>query len=354
MKLTRVLAASAAVALIGGSTFMIAGAAQADPANPTTDYVVASQFGAEGSSYPASGWFTGTIANPGTITSGVSGLVVTANEQLLNSTTPATGLASLVATADVRATGPIAFQIPIFANVNGTANTGFTTLVPNGTGQAGIDADAWHVTTAVVNGVTPVLTPGTTYTIQAIEDALTAQASATPYKILAYGVIVANGFTATLHSVSWNGVTSRFTPAPTASATPTKLTAADASDAAKGVTATFTGFVPGETVSFGFGNAGSGGQYGVPTTADTAGSVTVHFVSTTTLDLGTYSLTALGATSGVSAVVGFDVVAAAITAPILPVTGADMLPFAVAGGTLLLIGLGFGFAARRRRTLAQD
>ena len=364
MKLSRILATGAAAALVGASAFALAGSATAAdaPANPpyATNYVTASQFGSEAAQpgYPQ-GWFTGTIAGQGTITSGVSGLAITANEQLLNGTTPTAGLSDLVNGNDanniqpleVKATGTVAFQIPIFANVNGTANTGFTTLVPNGIGQAGIDADAWHVTQNVSVGGVPVLIVGQTYTIEQIEGIIEEVGSPVPYQILAYGIIVADGFTATLQSVTWNNVTSQFTPQSTATITPATITPADLADATKGVTATFTGFVPGETVSFGIGTGNSGD--GLPDTAvaDETGTVVLRYFSAAPLDVGTYFLSAFAATSGASAIGSFVVAAAVVTAadPELAATGVDSTPYLISGGVLLLLGLGFGAASILRR-----
>ena len=367
MTLSRVLATGAAIALIGASAFALAGSATAAdaPANPpfATNYVTAGQFGSEAAqpNYPQ-GWFTGTIANQGTITSGVSGLAITANEQLLNGTTPLAGLSDLVNGNDanriqpleVNATGPVAFQIPIFANVNGTANTGFTTLVPNGIGQTGIDADAWHVTQNVSVGSVPVLLTGQTYTIEQIEGIIEEVGSPVPYKILAYGIIVADGFTATLQSVTWNNVTSQFTPQSTAVITPATLTPAETADATKGVTATFTGFLPGETVTFGIGTGNSGDSLPDTAVADETGSVTLRFISATPLDPGTQFLSAFGTDSGATASGSFVVAVAAVTAvvadPALAATGIDSTPYLISGGILVLLGLGFGFIALRRRS----
>lgn len=154
-----------------------------------------------------------------------------------------------------------------------------------------------------------------------------------------------------LQSITWNDVTSRFTPAPTATVSPATVTPADSANAAKGVTGVFTGFIPGETVEFGLSTTSSGGPTGETAVADPNGSVTYHFVSPTALDLGTYSLIALGNTSTVNVSASFQVVA---PAPELASTGTNAAPYVFAGGALLILGLGFGAVALRRRALGRD
>jgi len=354
MKLSRILATGAAAALIGASAFALAGSASAAPVaapDPDVTYVTSSQLVPEVSPYPRA-WFRGDVSAPvGSSTSGLAGLTLAGNQLILNGETPSTGLVGLVDDADFVASGPVAFQIALFSNFAG-ADTGFTTLVPDDITLAGLASTAsWHTTAAIRNSSNVVVHAADSSATLA-QFAATLDAETTPYVILAYGVYVGIPFTSTLHSISWNGVTSSFMPVPTADLSTTSISTADVVDPTKGVTATYTGFAPGEEVQFGYGTGAFGGDYGDPVVADANGSATIQFVGDSGFAVGSVQFVGIGQTSGARVAATFAVVAVAVVSPADPelaATGVDSTPYLISGGALVLLGLGFGAASLRRR-----
>ncbi|GAA2087197.1 hypothetical protein GCM10009840_26320 [Pseudolysinimonas kribbensis] len=347
MKLTRLVAASAATALLGAAALAAATPAFAIPA-PSTQYVTASQFVAEASPYPHQ-WFKGNVTAPvGTYTSVPTGLTVNGNAQPLNGDTPTTGLANLVSGASFTADGPAAFQIPIFTNTDATdaaSPTGFTTLVPDDITPGALHTTTWHSTQDISRAGTVQYTANTShFALADLETYLSGDT--TPYTILAYGFYVDSSFTTTLHTVTWDGVTTDFMAAPTATLSATSLTTKQVTST--GIDATFTGFVPGELVDFGYGSGQSGDSYGAPVAADANGTVSVHFVAPTGFTAGTYTLGAYGETSTFSAVGTFTVADPAPAAS-LAATGIDATPYLIAAAALLVFGAAFGVIAWRRR-----
>lgn len=236
--------------------------------------------------------------------------------------------------------GEIAFQIPLFAN--GAADTGFTTLVPEVHGDLGLHSiapNSWRTTQAIpannVTGNNTAYAADDTATLAEFEAAL-----GTDYEILAFGAYLPLTKSAVVSHITWAGNTHWFLPAPTATITPASISKTDASDT--GVTGVFTGFVPNESVEIGLGTGFSGGAIDM-TTADANGVVTYTLVLDADPGLGTYTLSAFGA-SGVSAFAEFEVVADA-----LPPTGVEAAPVMFAGAALILLGAGFVVFTRRRR-----
>ncbi len=99
-----------------------------------------------------------------------------------------------------------------------------------------------------------------------------------------------------------------------------------------GVTATFTGFAPGATVSFGIASASTGSEAGPDAVADADGTATLHFVpklGTIYANVGQYSLSAFTAAGAVRAApLTFSVTAdaadtnpALVTTSVTPVAG---------------------------------
>lgn len=200
MKNVRVPAAAAAIAL--GISASIAFAL---PAAAADSYVVDGDIAVEGASYPNQ-WFTG---NPQPTTAPVfteDGLDITGQTQLLYGTNAsdldgATFL-DLIAGAAVDASGTWTFQVPVF--LDGANGTGFTTFRPATAGD--IDVASW-ITSQAVGGYSAneVITSGQ------IADLLDGAADPV---LLAYGIFVNPGDTATLASITWNGNTAFFVPEP--------------------------------------------------------------------------------------------------------------------------------------------
>jgi len=301
MKLSRIIATGAVAALVGVSTIAIGGAAVA-----ADSYTNDTQFPAETSPYSA-GWFTGG-GSTGAIDSTPSGLSLTGRYQILNGTTPTTGLGALVDGADFTViSGNANFQIPLFTD--GVANTGFTTLRPDNFGPVGLNPLAGWTT----SGTFGTFAAGSSHTIPEYVAELTALGD--DYEILAFGLIVPVGSSAVISSITWAGNTHWFLPAPTATITPTSITVADVSNTAKGVTGVFTGFVPNEPITIFLSTGNSGGPIDTAT-ADANGTVTYRYVpSAADAAVGTYFLGAIGDNSDVNVSDTFAVIANSAATP---------------------------------------
>ncbi len=226
MKFSRIIASTGAVALVAASVLLGAGVAQA------ADYfVTADDFGVEGDSYPQ-GWFVGDMGTQtgGSIKSTPDGLEITGPLQILNGTTPASGILTLVKDdLDLWHTGTATFQIPVYT---GTGATGFTTFRPASgtypwnTGGNWITSQAWK-----------------TYDSGAIDTLENFAAAMDPdYTILAFGLFVDAGDTATVREIQWAGNTHFFLPEPTGVVNPEQMTLDELRE--NGVTVTFTNMPP--------------------------------------------------------------------------------------------------------------
>jgi hypothetical protein len=128
----------------------------------------------------------------------------------------------------------------------------------------------------------------------------------------------------------------------------------------RGVTATTTGFVPGETVST-YQNTTESTSDPIDLIADVNGSVSYTWVANfTNMDPGVYAISFVGLSSGVQQFFEFDVIAQTALAPEFDViaqgglaaTGFDATVPAIAGGMLLLGGAALALTAAKRRTTA--
>lgn len=119
-------------------------------------------------------------------------------------------------------------------------------------------------------------------------------------------------------------------PRPTATVSPSTVALSDY--LATGVVATFSGFAPGENVSFGVSDAASGIQLPAAAVADAAGQVTLSYVpqaGSAYAKVGTFQLVA--ASSDLSIVaeqVSFEVTADPAPAAITPVAAPEAAPIA--------------------------
>lgn len=204
MKFSRLAATGAAIALVGGSILVATSAATAD----TTNYYTSANFTQETSPY-AAGWFVGG-GSTGSISSSATGLTVDGTsglEQILNGTTPGTGLAGLVAGAKFNVvSGNAFFQVSLFA-APALPGKGFTTLRPV---TANTLTGQWTLSQTV-----GAFTANTPYDLSTLVAGLPAG-----YQLLAYGAYVNPGSTAVISSITWGGATSVFTPKPNTPVTP--------------------------------------------------------------------------------------------------------------------------------------
>src|SRR5665647_1247762 len=274
MKTSRIVSGGLALAFAAGSALFFGGAAAA-----ADSYVVSDDFGAEGSSYPA-GWFLGTVSAPGTAISTVSGLNVVGPVQLLNGTpgtSPEPDLVALVESTNLGiVSGDVNFQIPLFADPANAA--GFTTLRPDNFGNMGLNPLAGWTTSGDVGS----LSAGTSHTLVDYQNEL--ESLTTQFEILAYGIIVPAGSSAVVSSITC-------------------------------VTATLTGFVPGETVDGFFASQNIGSDTGATATADATGTVTFTYVLPSGVLPSEYRLGGTAAVSGVASFAVFTVVADAAPVP---------------------------------------
>jgi hypothetical protein len=335
MKLSRLAASGAGLALIAASTFVGATAASAD------DFYLGDTFPqhTDGTPYPE-GWFLGQVSTPGTATSTLAGLQATGTYLLLKSTNTTTRLADLVSGADivVGGAGQANFQIPMY--INGGAGTGFTTLRPDNNGPMGLNPLAGWTTT----GVFGAFTSGSSHTIPEYVAELATLGFTE--KILAFGFRVQAGNSSTVGSISWDGDTYFFTPRPSVTVNPTSLAVADL---AKPVTITASGFAAGETVSFSLESATSGDVLGTAIAGEN-GTAVYSYTFTPGSSIGDYFFFAFGEESELSAEASFSVVANVVPAKVLSATGLDATGTLLAGGVLLLAGAGIALVTLRRKS----
>jgi len=136
-----------------------------------------------------------------------------------------------------------------------------------------------------------------------------------------------SGFTQDTADASGNYVATAYLPS-TATVGAHTITVSPASEAlsaylSTGVTATFTGFAPGTTVTFGIATTAMGNQVGSPVVVGASGTATLTFVPTATSgfsSVGTYSISAFSSAGDIAAVpAGFTVTANPVVAPAAPV-----------------------------------
>ncbi|TPW70216.1 LPXTG cell wall anchor domain-containing protein [Schumannella sp. 10F1B-5-1] len=351
MKITRLLAASTGIAIAGA---LVATALPATAAQPVGDaYKHKADIGAETSPYPTS-WFAGSLGSGKTtdsVADTASGLTVVGDYQLMNGANTGDGaaIAALVSNARVVVPqGAAAFQISLFAHPDAATaqEKGFTTLRPTSFADpttASLPApDAAGGWTTSQNIDATHVKDGA-YSLNELLEAIGPDA-----QILATGVFL-NRSTGpnSVAAITWNGLTTRFTPAGTA--TVDKPSVSQSEFAATGVTFTFSGFVPGESVWLTSDGERSPDDY----LADEDGIVIVTLGGTGASDglvaPDTYSIDAEGMRSGVVEVVSFTITADESTTPETPAytpTGDEKLVLKTsgtltAGSKLTVDGSGF-------------
>ena len=340
MKLSRIAASGAGIALVAASTFVGAAVANAED----IDVTVPSPLPAETSPYSA-GWFAGTVTGgDGTAVQSAAGLTITGGTngfQLLNGD-PVNGAAISLADAlsyqQVSVSGAEAFfQISVF----GEPGTEFTTLRPVDASQTW---GAWTTSQSVAG-----LTANQSYTK---DELLTALDGGTAAEVLAFGVFINAGTTSTIRAILFGEDTFFFTTArPTLSVNPTTLTLAQV---ATPITLTGAGFAPGESVQIGIGFGNSGDSFG-EVTADENGAFTFTRSFEGVTEPFTGVLFASDLSGLFSAETPFSVVANPVVpaaAPVLPATGFDGTTVLLLGGVLLLAGAGVAVATARRKASA--
>lgn len=355
----RAAALATGLAVVAGSTLLIAGPASAEDFQVTADQIAPTELpGAY------AGWHEGyapdELGAPAVLSD--AGLAMTGRSQIIyglnndggvaiDGTT--TTFASLVATADfTSASDALVYQIPVF--IDGV-DSAFSTLRPVNAGAAGIDGQ-WQAS----NGNVPGIPANTPVSIEEISTALGG------FQLLAFGVVAIDGETDVLQSVTFNGDTHNFAapivaPAvPTVVVDPDTIYFSDVRPGGAGFKVTAAGFTPGDTLSIAvtdpngeiFGAADGGNTV----IADETGGFIAEGLTLEGegIQVGTYIFTVTDS-EGVAAadsiaVIADPVAAGAPVVPRLADTGADSGLLVGGAAALLLLGAaGMLFAAARRK-----
>lgn len=352
----RAAALATGLAVVAGSTLLIAGPASAEDFQVTADQI-------QGSIEPGAyaGWHEGyatpgapaVLSDAGLTMSGPSQIIYGLNEDggvAIDGTTVT--FASLVATADFSsASDALVYQIPVF--VDGV-DSAFSTLRPVNAGAAGIDG-LWQASNANVPGIAA----NTPVTVDEISAALGG------FQLLAFGVVAIDGQTDVLQSVTFDGDTYNFAAPvvapdePSVAINPETIFFSDVRPGGSGFTVTIAGFTPGDTLSIAvtdpngeiFGAADGGNTF----IADENGGAVLPGLTLQGegIQVGTYTFTVTD-TAGVPAAdsiaVIADPVAAGAPVPTLADTGSDSGVLVGGAAALLLLGAaGMLFAAARRK-----
>lgn len=358
MKLSRIPAVGAAIALVATSTLFVVSPASADDFFYDQD-----DFGQElPGGYPVGfDWFYGDqpinpIGDLDWTPAGIeinNGTNPSGAVQILNqnvSTPAALGLALLVDVVDViDESGQWTFQLPLFANP-AVGPQAFTTLRPQTEGIGGVISTGTWITSQPIptNAGGVAYAANDTATLVQFEAALNALDS---YELLAFGLNFTAADTDTIHAISWESDWNVFTPQPTGSVTPVSLSVADFTNASKGVTATVSGFLPGESTFWWLGLPDGDYQPIDIAFADVDGVATMTYVAPAGAVVGEYSLwvdspylSRLDEFTFVESF--FDV-----TANVLAATGVDAAGAGMVAGILLITGLGVMVVRRRADAL---
>jgi LPXTG-motif cell wall-anchored protein len=334
MKLKSIAAGTAGFALVAGASLL--GAAPAYAAD--IPVVVPNPIPAENPAGYDPIWFAGNVTGgDGTAVQDETGLVITGGTngfQLLNGA--AEDDASLTLTVAlgynaVSSVGDAYYQISVFGEPGGE----FTTLRP-------VVADelygAWEVSRAVAG-----LTVGTEYSTNEL---ITALDAGSPAQVLAFGVFVNPGETATLRGLIFNGDRYVFADGPTLTLSAAQV---QLSDRAKPFTLTATGFVAGEEIYIGAGSESSGGLLDI-LPADADGNL-VYTVDLTEWTIGNYTISVGDDGGAYYAIADLAIVA---DGPALAATGVDVTPTLIGAGILFAAGAAFVFFTIRRRSVTAE
>lgn len=353
----RAAALATGLAVVAGSTLLIAGPASADDFQVTADQIAPDE-----SVY--AGWHEGYAADqlgaPAVLTD--AGLTMTGRSQIIYGLNNDGGIAidgttvtfaSLVATADfTSASDALVYQIPVF--IDGV-DSAFSTLRPVEAGAAGIDG-LWQAS----NGNVPGIPANTPVSVEDISAALGG------FQLLAFGVVAIEGQTDVLQSVTFDGDTYNFAVPvvepifdPLVVVDPDTIYFSDVRPGGVGFTVSVTGFTPGDTLSIAVTDPNGeifGSADGANTVvADETGGFVAEGLTLEGegIQVGTYIFTVTdseGVAAADSIAVIADPVAAGAPVPTLADTGSDAGLLVGGSAALLLLGAaGMLFAAARRK-----
>ncbi|MBF4570180.1 hypothetical protein ITJ57_15530 [Plantibacter sp. VKM Ac-2880] len=352
----RAAALATGLAVVAGSTLLIAG-----PASAAEIQVTADQIAPDETNY--TGWHEGVAAPGAPAVLSDAGLTMTGDSQIIYGfnedagvpiqaggfTTVAGGLTYTSVEDDLYA------QIPVFAD--GTDAT-FTTLRPALPGVENLGGD-WVVSQAV-----PGLDVDTNYTVAEVDAALG------DFNLLAFGVFANAGTVDTLQTITFGADTYNFAAPvvapvfnPLVVVDPDTIYFSDVRPGGAGFSVTVTGFNPGDTLSFAvtdpngeiFGSVdGANTVIADETGGFAAAGLTLQGEG---IQVGTYTFTVTDS-AGIAradsiAVIADPVAAGAPVVPTLADTGSDSGVLVGGAAALLLLGAAGMLVAAARRKGAQ-
>lgn len=348
----RAAALATGLAVVAGSTLLIAG-----PASAAEIQVTADQIAPDETNY--AGWHEGVDTPGAPAVLSDAGLTMTGDSQIIygfNNTggVPVEAGGFLDAAASISYASvedDLYFQIPVFAD--GTSDT-FTTLRPVAPGVDNLGGD-W-----VVSRDVPGLATDATYTPEELSEALG------DFNLLAFGVFANAGTVDTLQSVTFGADTYNFAAPvvapvfnPLVVVDPDTIYFSDVRPGGAGFKVTVTGFTPGDTLTISvidpngevFGSA-DGGDTVIADENGGFAAENLTFVGEG-IQVGTYTFRVTDSAGvfedDVIAVIA-DPVAAGAPVPTLADTGADSGILVGGAAALLLLGAaGMLFAAARRK-----
>jgi hypothetical protein len=336
----------AAIGLALAAASLLVVVAPASAATPGATFITTADIATPGS-FGTTGW---SNTGPGTFTdTPLNGLVGNANVRPYFGFSSNVSLATGTALRDIgdATTFHVSNDVDITAEIRwyaGAGDTGEQYLYADagGSGSFTDPAALWHSTTDVGS-----ISPFSFGTLAQFDAQFAADGSLADASVQGVGVYNQGAPLINFYSFIADGNVFYFTPEPVSTA-PTSVTQTDFGTAGRGVTATTTGFVPGETVSTYLSTTQSVSDP-IDLIADADGAVSYTWVApVTNMDLGEYSILFVGAASGVEQLFSFEVIADAA----LAATGSQVELPLIAGGTLLLGGVALAVvAAVRRRTV---
>ncbi|MEO6533225.1 MAG: hypothetical protein ABIO06_06590 [Pseudolysinimonas sp.] len=333
MKLSRPLAAAAALALVAASSLGLAGAASA--ATPGVTYVTATDIAVT----PTPGT-PGWSIEAGTATSGLSGLAVTAGSHLQYAFSTAKDATTGSALEDISSPDPITFDTSVAGGEYPEFDLfkdGVSALVVIFRTSPGTDfADTgavWESNTTIGS-----ITNNTPATLANFDAQLAADLTFSAATFFAVELYTPNADT--YRDADILGTQYIFTPQPVFTA-PTTIPVASY-QTSPGVTITTNGFLPNSGVDVGYSKLGGPFSLLTTLTADSIGSITFSHWDPTAVP-GAYTLEFAGSVPNPQS---FDFTA---TAPTLAATGvAPVTPLLIATGCLVGGFLLAVIATRRR------
>ncbi|MBD8104062.1 hypothetical protein [Plantibacter sp. CFBP 8775] len=357
----RAAALTTGLAVVAGSTLLLAGPASAAEIQVTDDQVAANEtvytgwhegYGLPGSTTPPGA--DAVVTEAGLDMTGPSQIINGLAAPLAVNGTTAT-FATIAATAGVVSTNNLAyFQIPVYAETGVT--TSFTTLRPENPGAAGLTGN-WVASSDDIAGIAA-------NTPTSIADLSAALGS---FDLLAFGVLVIADGDDVVQTISFNGDNYNFAAPvvapvfdPLVVVDPDTIYFSDVRPGGAGFAVTVTGFTPGDTLTISvidpngevFGSA-DGGDTVIADADGGFAAADLTFVGEG-IQVGTYTFRVTDS-AGVFAedaiaVIADPVAAGAPVVPTLADTGLDSGVLVGGAAALLLLGAaGMLFAAARRK-----